>query len=789
MKKKMQTVQRKKYKKEEHDFEITGIIMLLFGIFITLSLSGFGMGIVGDFANDGFRVLFGVSAFLIAILFIIIGAKYLLTGRGMMLNRQWLLIVIAALILLSFYHHYFVPSGNELSIPYIMAYGGVISGAIVWGVRLLLGQIGTTVLLIGLFVIDVLLLTHWSVSNGARKISNKTEKKVEVVKAKIQKTRDEYYTARENARNMGEAYHLKDFIFKKNTDVLTDHTEPCKGLECNTDINPVKELPKKSPFVEENEKEPDFAIPVINEVEISSEDTPINNEADDVLNIDVGHEIEEVEDNAADENIHADILKVSGYTFPPLSLLHPGDTGGSIDNDAEEKAERLESTLKSFGVNAKVKDVSVGPTVTRYELEPAPGVRVSKIESLADDIALQLAATSIRIEAPIPGKSAVGIEIPNLRTESVPLRDVLSGDIFQHKKGKIVVALGKDIAGNAVVADLAKMPHLLIAGQTGSGKSVCINTIITSILYHSLPEEVKLILIDPKVVELSVYNGIPHLRMEVVTNPKKAAGALNWAVQEMEDRYRSFSQSNVRDINGYNKQNTEAKMPFIVIVIDELADLMMVAKDSVEGAICRLAQKARAAGIHLVVATQRPSVDVITGLIKANIPSRISFAVSSQVDSRTILDKAGAEKLLGKGDMLFDPSGSPNPIRIQGAFISDEEVEAVVNYVKEESAKQEVNLTDYEPVDLSLLEPAANTVNDDQKDELLEEAAEWMIDTKRASVSALQRRFRIGYTRAGRLMDTMEAMGIVGKADGAKPREILISKVQLNELLASSSKE
>ena len=421
---------------------------------------------------------------------------------------------------------------------------------------------------------------------------------------------------------------------------------------------------------------------------------------------------------------------------------------GSNEYDVEGKVVRLEEALKSFGVRAKVINVSVGPTVTRYELEPAPGVRVSKIEGLADDIALQLAATSIRIEAPIPGKSAVGIEISNAKATEVSLREVLSSKEFLGGKGLILAALGKDIAGNTVIADLTKMPHLLIAGQTGSGKSVCINTIIISILYHSHPKDVKLILIDPKVVE-----------------------------------YKSFSEHNVRDITSFNKKNPELKLPYIVVIIDELADLMMVAKDSVENSICRLAQKARAAGIHLVVATQRPSVDVITGLIKANIPSRISFAVSSQVDSRTILDKAGAEKLLGKGDMLFNPSGAQNPIRVQGAFVSDEEVSAIVNFIKTQATNQE-EIFEYEPIELSLPEQSMIDMKEDSRDELLEEAAEWILDTKRVSVSALQRRFRIGYTRAGRLMDTMESMGIVGPADGAKPRQLLISKERLLELFS-----
>lgn len=409
---------------------------------------------------------------------------------------------------------------------------------------------------------------------------------------------------------------------------------------------------------------------------------------------------------------------------------------------------------------------------------------MSKIEGLSNELAMALAATHIRIEAPIPGKSAVGIEIPNARSASVPLRDVLDSGEFKNGKGHILVALGKDITGKPVVTDLAKMPHLLIAGSTGSGKSVCINSIITSIIYHSRPEDVKLMLIDPKVVELSVYNGIPHLRTEVITNMKKAEGALNWAVREMEARYQLFAGAKVRNIEGYNKQNPDKKMPYILIIVDEFADLMNVAAKEVEVLIQRLTQKARAAGIHLILATQRPSADVITGVIKSNIPSRIAFMVESALNSRIILDEGGAETLLGKGDMLFKQAGALTTVRVQGAFISDEEVEAVVDYVRNECLEQEKEPVKYEPIDLSVPDKKEETENEDEEeqDDLLEEAAEWVLDTKRASVSALQRRFRIGYTRAGRLMDSMERLGIVGPADGAKPREIRMDKMKAQEL-------
>ena len=433
---------------------------------------------------------------------------------------------------------------------------------------------------------------------------------------------------------------------------------------------------------------------------------------------------------------------------------------------------------------ARVIHASVGPKVTRFELRPEVGVRVSRIEGLSNELAMALAATHIRIEAPIPGKSAVGIEIPNSRSASVPLRDVLDSSEFKNGKGHILVALGKDITGKPVVTDLSKMPHLLIAGSTGSGKSVCINSIITSIIYHSRPEDVKLMLIDPKVVELSVYNGIPHLRTEVITNMKKAEGALNWAVREMEARYQLFAGARVRNIEGYNKQNPDKKMPYILIIVDEFADLMNVAAKEVEVLIQRLTQKARAAGIHLILATQRPSADVITGVIKSNIPSRIAFMVESALNSRIILDEGGAETLLGKGDMLFKQAGALTTVRIQGAFISDEEVEAVVDYVRKECMEQEKAPVTYEPIDLSVPEKNENTgaEEEEEQDSLLEEAAEWVLDTKRASVSALQRRFRIGYTRAGRLMDSMERLGIVGPAEGAKPRDILMDKAKAQDL-------
>ena len=490
---------------------------------------------------------------------------------------------------------------------------------------------------------------------------------------------------------------------------------------------------------------------------------------------------------------HALTVEDEHYEFPPVQLLSEGEKksvkGGK--KAVTDTAAKLQKTLYSCGVSAKVENVSVGPAITRYELKPAEGVRVSKIANLADDIALNLAAETIRIEAPIPGKQAVGIEIPNKENEIVHLRDIIDCSKFIEHKSKLAFALGKDVAGEEVVTDIAKMPHVLIAGATGSGKSVCINTLIASIIYKAKPSEVKLVMVDPKVVELSVYNGIPHLLIPVVTDPKKAAGALAWAVQEMENRYSLFASKNVRDIKGYNeeldKEGSTEKLPQIVIIIDELADLMMVSSKEVEDSICRLAQKARAAGMHLVIATQRPSVDVITGIIKANIPSRISFAVSSQVDSRTILDMAGAEKLLGKGDMLFYPAGAAKPTRVQGAFISDKEVEKVVDFVK---ANGEAT---YNDDILEQIEKANSTdkeieeqENDDDTDPLLMEAIEVVVETGQASTSFIQRRFKVGYARAGRIIDQMEERGIISGFQGSKPREVLMSKERWQELKTTS---
>ena len=484
------------------------------------------------------------------------------------------------------------------------------------------------------------------------------------------------------------------------------------------------------------------------------------------------------------------------YHYPPLKLLKRGNGKGKGDSDAHlrQTAQKLQDTLHNFGVNVTVTNASCGPTVTRYELQPEMGVKVSRIVGLADDIKLNLATPDIRIEAPIPGKAAVGIEVPNKENQAVMLREILQSQEFQGAKSKLSFAVGKDIGGQVVVTDIAKMPHLLIAGATGSGKSVCINTLIVSILYKAKPEEVKLIMIDPKVVELSVYNGIPHLLIPVVTDPKKAAGALNWAVTEMMNRYNTFAEFNVRNLQEYNKkvdgmripegENPPERMPQIIIIVDELADLMMVAPGEVEDAICRLAQLARAAGIHLIIATQRPSVNVITGLIKANMPSRIAFSVSSGVDSRTILDMNGAEKLLGKGDMLFYPQGYQKPARLQGAFVSDEEVSSIVDFLADKNPAAQYNPQIEQQVNTASLSGGGSGA--EERDVYFEEAGKFIIDKEKASIGMLQRMFKIGFNRAARIMDQLCDAGVVGPEEGTKPRKVLMSMEEFQNFIEES---
>ncbi|MDY5846384.1 MAG: DNA translocase FtsK [Bariatricus sp.] len=570
-------------------------------------------------------------------------------------------------------------------------------------------------------------------------------------------------------------------------EVVINRAMPISAVELTPDMPDEIQTEQKNETKKEKKAEtktgeivPDFLKDAMEEAKGASGSVP-------KVKVDVAKETADVEQIISQNKLPKE------YKFPPISLLKKGSgNGGDSDAHLRETAMKLQKTLQTFGVNVTITNISCGPSVTRYELQPEMGVKVSKIVGLADDIKLNLAAADIRIEAPIPGKAAVGIEVPNKENSTVMLRDLLESDEFKKNKSKIAFATGRDIGGKVVVSDIAKMPHLLVAGATGSGKSVCINTLIMSILYKAKPDEVKLIMVDPKVVELSVYNGIPHLMIPVVTDPKKAAGALNWAVAEMNKRYQLFAEYNVRDLKGYNERvenikdidapDKPQKMPQIVIIVDELADLMMVAPGDVEESICRLAQLARAAGIHLVLATQRPSVNVITGLIKANMPSRIAFSVSSGVDSRTIIDMNGAEKLLGKGDMLFYPAGYQKPVRVQGAFVSDKEVQNVVEYLKEQSGNVTYNEEIQNQVNSNQLAQGTAGGSDD-RDAYFVEAGKFIIDKDKASIGMLQRVFKIGFNRAARIMDQLADAGVVGEEEGTKPRKVLMSMEEFEQFI------
>ncbi|QEK12219.1 DNA translocase FtsK [Crassaminicella thermophila] len=738
--------------------EIISLFIISIGILILISLQNKSTGELGKFIKSALMGLLSVPAHLLPYIIILLGIFSMigkLSDKKLKLSIG--LMYIGYVIVYSIYTSEYIPSKisfQNIKLVYeqgIEGIGGGLLGSILAGISIrLLGINGSYLVIITMMIISFIIITRISLVDLVRKSNKIIIKLFYLIKNSIMEFIQIPNIKEERRKSKKE----KSIIIKENT---------VKSLEHNVDL---EEKIKILDFTRETDS--DFKN--MNDIEEDKVD------AKKQLAID-----SEDENDVEDIQIHIKNSTKSDYKIPDLNLLKNNPVLSTKDDKKEilHKAKVLEETLENFGVDAKVIQVSKGPTITRYEIQPSPGVKVSKIVGLSDDIALNLAASNIRIEAPIPGKAAVGIEIPNENISPVTIKEVLESDKFVNSNSKLTFVLGKDITGNPIIADLAKMPHMLIAGATGSGKSVCINTLITSILYKATPEEVKLLLIDPKVVELNNYNGIPHLLIPVVTDPKKASSALNWAVQEMTNRYKYFAENSVRDINSYNeKMKNESKetLPKIIIIIDELADLMMVAPGQVEDGICRLAQMARAAGIHLIVATQRPSVDVITGVIKANIPSRIAFSVSSQADSRTILDMAGAEKLLGKGDMLFYPVGAAKPTRIQGAFISDEEVEKVVSFVKEQAVSNNYEEDIIDKFESSYLQ------EQDSVDELLKDAIELVVDTQQASISMLQRRFRIGYNRAARLIDAMEERNIVGQHVGSKPRQVLLSKEELENI-------
>lgn len=786
--KKKSTTRRKKTQ-NAHVNEIKGIFVFALGILMLLSFYvKDSIGIFGTFIREVSLGLFGVPAFLIPPVIILYAAALIFGHEKLNLKNKalyifFLFLLVSAMIQAGNYRSEYykgLKPLKALEMFYVdgnaLVGGGILGGLISMPFLVTFKVLGTFIILTALALVDTILLTNSSISVFIKNLRSLLIRKV--LEAKSKNIEDEEDYMQPSIVEDGEEMSLR---FDKKPKVIDFKIE-----KTNREL---KEKEKEIGMEIETEAYEDDIFPEQEETPIELVIGDLKKETGKKRKTPARPKNENNEPGLQEIVIKGPVPKnslPSNYRVPPYDLLiedaDMGGSGKSYRNQVLEGAKKLEETLNSFGVSAKVINVTRGPTVTRYELQPSAGVKVSKIVNLSDDIALNLAAPGIRIEAPIPGKAAIGIEVPNKETNMVRLRDVLESKEFVQHPSNLAFALGKDISGENIIVDIAKMPHLLIAGATGSGKSVCINSLIISILYKASPDDVKLLLIDPKVVELGVYNGIPHLLIPVVTEPKKASGALNWAVQEMVNRYKLFADKAVRDLKGYNelmqKTGESPIMPQIIIVIDELSDLMMAAPNDVEDAICRLAQMARAAGMHLVIATQRPSVDVITGVIKANIPSRISFAVSSQIDSRTILDMAGAEKLLGRGDMLLHPIGRNKPLRVQGANITDAEVEKVVEFVKTQGDAM------YDDDIIEEINNDTSSLNneDDDHDELLPNAIEMVVEAGQASVSLIQRKFKVGYARAARIVDQMEARGIVGGFEGSKPRQVLISKQQLQEM-------
>ena len=792
--------------------EIIILSALAAGILLLISNFGIG-GFVGDAVSSVLFGLFGTIAYIIPIL-LFIGIAFVISNKGnsiayiktaagagftLMVCTLFQLIMNEYTAGTRLFSYYKISSMHKDG-------GGLLGGIVVSALCPAIGVIGTYVIVIILCIICLVIITEKSFIRGVKKGS---EKAYSSAKQDAKKRKEQAELRREKrAQEREQKAAEKERKRKDNTvsGVSFDTTLVKKSPEMR-EITPPEDVPdlfaEEIPSYDGREAEVSKNIVpddiTINRAQpIMEEEAPIPEPVPEKRKTkESKKQVETATANVEQEIKKSEEKRAKEYVFPPLSLLkHGKKSGGDSDAHLRQTAMKLQQTLQNFNVNVTVTNVSCGPSVTRYELQPEQGVKVSKIVGLADDIKLNLAAADIRIEAPIPGKAAVGIEVPNKENTAVMLRDLLETDEFQNHESKIAFAAGRDIAGKVVVADIMKMPHVLIAGATGSGKSVCINTLIMSILYKADPKDVKLIMIDPKVVELSVYNGIPHLMIPVVTDPKKAAGALNWAVAEMMKRYDLFAQYNVRDLKGYNakvetveaieEEGKPEKLPQIVIIVDELADLMMVAPGEVEESICRLAQLARAAGIHLVLATQRPSVNVITGLIKANMPSRIAFSVSSGVDSRTIIDMNGAEKLLGKGDMLFYPAGYQKPARVQGAFVSDKEVQAVVDFLVKNSESVQYNEEITNHVNSTSV-AAGGTVSGnsgaDDRDAYFVDAGKFIIEKDKASIGMLQRVFKIGFNRAARIMDQLAEAGVVGEEEGTKPRKVLMSMEQFEQYI------
>lgn len=819
------------------------VLLIALACTIILLLSNFNMaGIVGRSIKWFMFGLFGIAAYIVPVI-IAVSIMFMLANKdiiGVMKIKAAMAYVLSVIAAALWQRVTNVPDIKEpvgTYFTYCSEYktGGGLFGGILCKMLNPLGMAGSLVILIILAIICIIVITEKSfikgIRNGGERIVSEARKDYSEYKEHSNRVR----MLQEEAREEAPAKSRMNNVVRGVTNDLTIYDDN-RNEGSDIDITEIEAVDNEDDMYSDDiydplitpmpriSREPVWELHVdsaseenISTHQDNAEDNIIKNAADgsddmyksednglgEIIQSTANTDIED-KANSGTENIvnsyaenTADSSAESSkqYKFPPVSLLNrnTNSKASNLERENKDTAITLKQTLQNFGVKVDITDISCGPSVTRYELKPELGVKVSRIVSLADDIKLSLAAADIRIEAPIPGKSAIGIEVPNKEAGSVFLRELIETDTFKNTSSKIAFAAGKDIAGKTIVADIARMPHLLIAGATGSGKSVCINTIIMSILYKARPDEVKLIMVDPKVVELSIYNGIPHLLLPVVTEPKKAAGALNWAVNEMDTRYKKFAGVGARSLKGYNDIAAKMefkegevpveKLPEIVIIIDELADLMMVAPGEVEGAICRLAQLARAAGIHMVIATQRPSVNVITGLIKANVPSRIAFSVSSGVDSRTILDMNGAEKLLGKGDMLYFPSNIPKPIRVQGAFVSDEEVSKVVQFLKD-NMSGEVNY-DESITETAIASKAGGQAAEqqDDRDSLFADAGRFVIEKERGSIGMLQRQFKIGFNRAGRIMDQLADAGVVGPEIGTKPRKVLMTAEEFEEFI------
>lgn len=799
---------RRRRKNRNKANEIIGVLLIALGVLSVIAVylnlnSVFGNGMKNIVFGLFGAVGFAMPAILIAVGVLVIAARKKNANPG-----KLLLIVLVLFFVMSLFHvaiaqQIGVGNGfmNYESASYEvgttdLAGGGVVGSLLVYLSVLYLGVPGSYIVLLTAIVVCVIALTNLSIKRMGEGIGHAVRNKYDDYKAWAEENKRNRQNSDLYVEDLVEAEN--DHSFEENPFDIRLETGPNeiklsrlyknrkkddRGSSENFDIYSKDIEIDETLGKEEDEYKKIFASDP--EINFHEEPSPRSSEKRRLA-----VEQEPASQASQSTSEFETITEPPEYYKPPLSLLAPPKSNAvkMKSVDIRKNAEMLESTLSSFGIDAKVVSVSRGPVVTRYELQPAPGVKVSRIVNLSDDIALNFAVAGVRIEAPIPGKAAVGIEVPNQEVFFVPIRELLGTEKFKSIKSPVSFALGKDIAGENIYADIAKMPHLLIAGATGSGKSVCVNSLIVSILYKATPKDVRMIMIDPKVVELNIFNNIPHLLAPVVTDPKKAASSINWVVNEMTMRYRMFAAKGAKDLHRYNaamEKDGGEKLPSILVIIDELADLMMVSAKEVEDAVCRIAQLGRACGIHLVIATQRPSVDVITGLIKANIPSRIAFAVSSQVDSRTILDISGAEKLLGQGDMLYYPSGAPKPLRLQGCYITDKEVEAVTNFLKNNTS------SDYdEKVVEGISKEYANPIaGEDETDDLLQKAVEMVVDYEQASISMLQRRLRIGYARAARLIDEMEVRGIVSGFEGSKPRQVLINKDDYNKLFNIQAEE